>query len=84
MECGTAQKKLRYSVSEIAAISLDENLHTVHIFRFLLEQSNGYMRSEKHFERGKALVAEQKQGKSFTNGIADMIAWFCGIRRFGR
>ena len=42
------------------------------------------MRSEKHFEQGKALVAEQKQGKSFTNGIADMIAWFCGIRRFGR
>lgn len=59
---GLRGKKLRYSVSEIAAISLDENLHTVDTFRFLLEQSNGYVRSEKHFEQGKVFVAEQKEG----------------------
>ncbi len=59
---GLYRKKLRYSVSEIAAISLDENLHTVDTFRFLLEQSNGYVHSEKHFEQEKVLVAEQKDG----------------------
>ncbi|MFG6369961.1 MAG: hypothetical protein K1W16_16385 [Lachnospiraceae bacterium] len=59
---GMRGKRLRYSVSEIAAISLDEDLHTIDTFRFLLEQSNGYVRSEQHFEQGKVLVAEQKEG----------------------
>ena len=32
---GMRGKRLRYSVSEIAAISLDEDLHTIDTFRFL-------------------------------------------------
>lgn len=81
---GLRGKKLQYSVSEIAAISLDENLHTVHTFRFLLEQSNGYVRSEKHFEQGKVLVAEQKEGwekfQEWYSGHDCLVLWNKEIR----
>lgn len=81
---GLHGKKLRYSVPEIAAVSLDENLHTVDTFRFLLEQSNGYVRSEKHFEQGKVLVAEQKEGwekfQKWYSGQDCLVLWNKEIR----
>lgn len=59
---GVHGKKIQYCVSEIAAVSLDETLHTIDTFRFILDQSNGYVRSEKHFDGGKVIFAEQEEG----------------------
>ena len=60
---GLVGRKVQYSLTEIAAIRLDDEIHTIDSFRFIKESEDGYLKSELHFDvEGKISVGSDKEG----------------------
>ncbi|MBQ0043195.1 MAG: hypothetical protein KBS85_07780 [Lachnospiraceae bacterium] len=60
---GLVGRKVQYSLNEIAAIKLDDEIHSTDSFRFIKESDDGYFKSELHFDvEGKITVGTDKEG----------------------
>lgn len=60
---GLVGRAVQYSLSEIAAIKLDDEIHSIDTFRFIKESEDGYLKSELHFDtEGAITVGSDKDG----------------------
>ncbi len=60
---GLVGKRVQYSITEIVAIRLDDEIHSIDSFRFIKESEDGYLKSELHFDvDGKISVGSDKEG----------------------
>ena len=60
---GLVGRKVQYSLTEIAAIRLDDEVHSLDSFRFIKESDDGYLKSELHFDvEGKISVGSDREG----------------------